>query len=27
MNINSLFKKPDFEEEINRELDIRDEMR
>lgn len=27
MNINSLFKKPDFEEEISRELDIRDEMR
>ena len=27
MNINSLFKKTDFEEEMNRKLDMRDEMR
>ena len=27
MNINSLFKKTDFEEEMNRKLDMRDKMR
>lgn len=27
VNVNRLFKKPDFEEEMNRELNMRDEMR